>query len=289
MHLCAFWLVELQPRGAPLTRLWCAQVACAAPAPFACGALLLTSEVLREQPALWAAALHAEEGDGEERFQDAPLPADDGDEGEGDPDSVKRRERAERHTLSARFELSDSEEVGPARKRPPQVLDDAAGGGADGATAPRPRPGGGLGRALPGGYDMAKRDPQHAGAERAGLWELPLLAAHMHPSVAAMARSLLAGAHVSYDGDPLRDMALAAFLDRWLQKKPKAAKVANDAAARMGRRAAAAEKAAPGSAEFTAMLVRLLLLRCVAFSFRFCCCVRRRLSCSLLALAGGGC
>ena len=234
------------------------QVACAAPAPFACGALLLTSEVLREQPALWAAALQAEEGDGEERFQDAPLPPDDEEGGEGadDPDTVARRQRAERYTLSARFDLSDSDDEGAGRKKPPQAVDDAAA--APDASAPAAaHPGGGLGRALPGGYDMAKRDPQHAGAERAGLWELPLLAAHMHPSVAAMARSLLAGAHVSYDGDPLRDMALAAFLDRWLQKKPKASKVATDAAARLGRRAAAAQaadKAAPGSAEFTAML-----------------------------------
>lgn len=209
--------------------------------------------MLREQPALWAAALQAEEGDGEERFADAPLPSDDEGEGGADPDAVRRRERAERDTLSARFELSDSEDGDGRRRAAPAPLVDEA---APLATQQPARPGGGLGRALPGGYDMAKRDPQHSGADRAGLWELAALAAHMHPSVAAMARSLLAGAHVSYDGDPLRDMALAAFLDRWLQKKPKAAKVAADAAARMGRRNAAGEgdKAAPGSAEFAAMM-----------------------------------
>ena len=91
----------------------------------------------------------------------------------------------------------------------------------------------------------------------------------MHPSPAALARTLLAGASILYAGDPLRDLALTTFLDRWLQKKPKAAKVAADAAARMGRRSAAGEteKAAPGSAEFAAMLVR--------FAF----CVWRLLSC----------
>lgn len=44
----------------------------------------------------------------------------------------------------------------------------------------------------------------------------------MHPSVAAFARSLLAGTFVSYDGDPLRDLTLTAFLDKFVQRKPKA-------------------------------------------------------------------
>ena len=43
----------------------------------------------------------------------------------------------------------------------------------------------------------------------------------MHPSVAAFARSLLAGTFVSYDGDPLRDLTLTAFLDKFVQRKPK--------------------------------------------------------------------
>ena len=43
----------------------------------------------------------------------------------------------------------------------------------------------------------------------------------MHPSVAAFARTLLAGTHISYDGDPLRDLTLTAFLDKFVQRKPK--------------------------------------------------------------------
>ncbi|GFH16006.1 CBF domain-containing protein [Haematococcus lacustris] len=66
------------------------------------------------------------------------------------------------------------------------------------------------------------REPQFAGAERSCWWELAALAAHSHPSVAAMARTLLAGQCVVYDGDPLKDMALAAFLDKFIAKKPKA-------------------------------------------------------------------
>ena len=51
-------------------------------------------------------------------------------------------------------------------------------------------------------------------------WELVPLASHCHPSVAAMARQLLAGAPVVYNGDPLRDLALSAFLDAFVQRKP---------------------------------------------------------------------
>ncbi len=53
------------------------------------------------------------------------------------------------------------------------------------------------------------------------MWELTALAAHAHPSVSAMARSLLSGAPVMFDGDPLRDLSLAAFLDKFVSKKPK--------------------------------------------------------------------
>lgn len=65
------------------------------------------------------------------------------------------------------------------------------------------------------------REPLHAGAERVPWWELVALASHVHPSVAAMARSLLAGAPVVYHGDPLRDLSLTAFLDTFVQRKPK--------------------------------------------------------------------
>lgn len=66
------------------------------------------------------------------------------------------------------------------------------------------------------------REPLYAHAERSCLWELVVLAACVHPSVAAMARSLLAGAPVVYSGDPLRDLSLTAFLDKFVQRKPKA-------------------------------------------------------------------
>lgn len=64
-------------------------------------------------------------------------------------------------------------------------------------------------------------EPLYANADRSCWWELTALAAHAHPSVAAMARALLAGAPVLYDGDPLRDLGLAAFLDKFVSKKAK--------------------------------------------------------------------
>ncbi|CAA6670571.1 unnamed protein product [Spirodela intermedia] len=59
-------------------------------------------------------------------------------------------------------------------------------------------------------------------AETAGWWELTLLAAHVHPSVAAMAQTLLSGVNIVYNGDPLNDLSLAAFLDKFMEKKPRA-------------------------------------------------------------------
>jgi hypothetical protein len=68
----------------------------------------------------------------------------------------------------------------------------------------------------------ARSEPLYANAHRSCWWELVALAAAAHPSVAAMARSLLAGSPVLFDGDPLRDLSLTAFLDKFVNKKPKA-------------------------------------------------------------------
>jgi ribosome biogenesis protein MAK21 len=67
-------------------------------------------------------------------------------------------------------------------------------------------------------YDMHKRSPQFARAESACLWEMLPLAQHMHPSVSTMAHTLLAGASIIYDGDPLKDLTLLAFLDKFVKR-----------------------------------------------------------------------
>lgn len=61
-------------------------------------------------------------------------------------------------------------------------------------------------------------------ADRTSWWELTTLAAHVHPSVATMARTLLSGATIVYNGDPLNDLSLGAFLDKFMEKKPKASR-----------------------------------------------------------------
>lgn len=48
-----------------------------------------------------------------------------------------------------------------------------------------------------------------------------MLASHVHPSVATMARTLLSGANIVYNGNPLNDLSLTAFLDKLMEKKPK--------------------------------------------------------------------
>ncbi len=67
----------------------------------------------------------------------------------------------------------------------------------------------------------ACREPLYAYAETSCWWELVLLASHAHPSVSAFARTLLSGVHVVYDGDPLKDLTLPTFLDKFVQRKPK--------------------------------------------------------------------
>lgn len=47
------------------------------------------------------------------------------------------------------------------------------------------------------------------------------MASHAHPSVATMARTLLSGANIVYNGNPLHDLSLSAFLDKFMEKKPK--------------------------------------------------------------------
>ncbi|CAG9465631.1 unnamed protein product [Pedinophyceae sp. YPF-701] len=128
--------------------------------------------------------------------------------------------------------------------------DDPASNGAARREAPRataelwPRP---------GTYDMRKRDPLHACADRTCMWELSALAGHAHPSVAAMARALLSGTNVVYQGDPLRDFSLSAFLDKMIAKKPKAKAGGSKAALPFRSTDASASLATVAHASFAAL------------------------------------
>jgi ribosome biogenesis protein MAK21 len=61
----------------------------------------------------------------------------------------------------------------------------------------------------------------NSNADRVSWWELLVLASHAHPSVATMARTLCSGANIVYNGNPLNDLSLTAFLDKFMEKKPK--------------------------------------------------------------------
>jgi ribosome biogenesis protein MAK21 len=80
--------------------------------------------------------------------------------------------------------------------------------------------------------DPSKRDPRSAickegekeaesSEEIPPMWELCLMSNHFHPSVGKFASSL---GEITYSGDPLRDFALAPFLDKFSYKNPKAHK-----------------------------------------------------------------
>jgi ribosome biogenesis protein MAK21 len=66
-------------------------------------------------------------------------------------------------------------------------------------------------------YDPRKRDPRFSNAKEEELWELNLLCAHSHPSVSALARMVIDSPEdVSYEGNPIKDFSIMAFLDRFV-------------------------------------------------------------------------
>ena len=162
------------------------QLAAEAPSNFTCGCLLLTSEVLKAKPGLWNGVLQPEDTDEDKSG---------GGRGKGVEKFVD---------LDKEIPVDEEKQQGEVEPTTHTYQHQW----------PEPSS---------HGYDMRKREPQYSNAERSCFWELVPLASHAHPSVAAMARTLLAGTHISYDGDPLRDLTLHSFLDKFIQKKPKTA------------------------------------------------------------------
>ncbi|KAL2652822.1 hypothetical protein R1flu_020950 [Riccia fluitans] len=155
---------------------------------FACASLFLISETLKLKPNLWNSILNPEDHDDDiEHFEDQRDDSDDKDE---IPKS-QAVERAEKDIVPNSGVTDDSyPDTWPQKDY----------------------------------YNPKARDPLYSQAYRACWWELCVLARHVHPSVAAMARTLLSGANIVYNGDPLRDLALGVFLDRFVEKKPKGIK-----------------------------------------------------------------
>jgi ribosome biogenesis protein MAK21 len=225
------------------------QVAAHAPAPFACGALMLVSEFLKQKPSHWDAVRQPREGeedDDVERFVDAD---DDDDAFDETRVSSKRKNDADADADSD-SDSGDRDSGGRDARASETSLE------VDEATASLEKAGDRAKRDASRRYDMSKRDPLYARADASCWWELSLLERNVHPSVAAMARSLLGGFSVEYSGDPLADMTLASFLDKWLQKKPKRLKQSRGGSETMAKRrgeSGTAEAFAPGTREFAAL------------------------------------
>jgi len=184
------------------------QVALTAQPSLACGILMLVSAVLKDRPGLLSLLSQAEVLPG------AEAPA------KGAPKAAATAD-------------SDEEEADPLMA---------------GAETPSSR----KGRGVQGMYDPRGRVPDSAGAAESCFWEFLSLSTHFHPSVRAMAEAIMAqgtagGPGVQYDGDPMADMTLMAFLDRLAFRKPKKKAIAAMEAQRKGKKgAASAEDTASG-------------------------------------------
>lgn len=203
---------------------------------YACGCLFLLSEVLKARPPLWNMAIQNEAVDEDlEHFEDAPdetenLPGIDakmpqrnnGDsistsELDIDNDSSQDEEASsesssEEDVLGEDDDLFMRENVEEPRESKSIKLSDK-NENQFGTSLTK--------HSLPGGYDPRHREPSFCNAGHTSWWELTVLASHAHPSVSTMARTLLSGANIVYNGNPLNDLSLTAFLDKFMEKKPK--------------------------------------------------------------------
>ncbi|CAI0462520.1 unnamed protein product [Linum tenue] len=179
------------------------QVAMHQPPQYACGCLFLLSEALKARPPLWNLVLQNEAVDEEdEHFEDVVEEND-----KKDPTDLPTMDESiekEDHEHESDSSSEDEEEG----KTVTSSSDDDDDDGSDGAP-------------LPGGYDPRHREPSYCNADRASWWELRVLATHAHPSVATMAGTLLSGSNIVYNGNPLNDLSASAFLDKFMEKKPK--------------------------------------------------------------------
>ncbi|KAJ8687434.1 hypothetical protein QAD02_023228 [Eretmocerus hayati] len=70
-------------------------------------------------------------------------------------------------------------------------------------------------------YNPFERNPLRSGANLAFYSELEALSRHFHPSVSLFANNIIEGKRIEYTGDPLQDLSLIRFLDRYVFKNPK--------------------------------------------------------------------
>nr|XP_043625221.1 CCAAT/enhancer-binding protein zeta [Erigeron canadensis] len=207
------------------------QVSLQQPPQYACASLFLLSEVLKSRPHLWNMVLQSEQADDElEHFEDivedpdmqASKAADktdtDGADNNDDDDDDNSEDGAASPAPSSDDEFSDKEDDDMLDFDGSTDLQESQR--SSGQTASQPRVPNAK-SSLPGGYDPRHREPIYCNADCVGWWELTVLASHVHPSVSTMAKTLLSGAHIVYNGNPIKDLSLGAFLDKFMEKKPK--------------------------------------------------------------------
>jgi ribosome biogenesis protein MAK21 len=197
------------------------QVAAESPSNLACGCLLIASELLKSRPALWNCILQQEHNKNEDADDDVERFVDIKDNDEKEKYNLKETDNFAAAGGGNQEKSSSPPSPIPSNSTKPNTL-----------TKTKQAEGGALWPTQQGRYDARKRDPLYCNADTSCLWELTLLSSHLHPSVATMAQTLLVGANVVYDGDPLKDLTLAAFLDKFVTKaSAHKTKIANASAA----------------------------------------------------------
>ncbi|EOY27355.1 JHL06B08.2 protein, putative isoform 1 [Theobroma cacao] len=210
------------------------QVALQQPPQYACGCLFLISEVLKARPQLWNMVLQNESVDEDlEHFEDIVEETDTG------PTCASKKEENSADVHGGEGANSDSNCSEDEDVLPTNYSDDDGSDDADelfirespndpqkpkmisNQKVLKPQVSS-TQSFLPGGYNPRHREPSYSDADRASWWELMVLSTHVHPSVATMAATLLSGANIVYNGNPLNDLSLTAFLDKFMEKKPKA-------------------------------------------------------------------
>ncbi|XAR49854.1 hypothetical protein NMG60_11004014 [Bertholletia excelsa] len=201
---------------------------------YACGCLFLLSEVLKAKPPLWQMMLQNESADDDlEHFEDVVEES----ENEKTTELVKQRSNIET-VATADGTKSDTDSTqdeggsstsGSESDVSDEVDDLFIGGNLENVKETKIVPdetkqlpqASDMTSSLPGGYSPRHREPLYCNADRVSWWELVVLASHVHPSVSTMARTLLSGANIVYNGNPLNDLSLTSFLDKFMEKKPK--------------------------------------------------------------------
>ncbi|XP_014516583.1 CCAAT/enhancer-binding protein zeta [Vigna radiata var. radiata] len=211
------------------------QIALQQPPQYACACLFLLSELLKARPPLWNMVLQNESLDDElEHFEDVIEP-------DNEPSSVSNMQDDDVAVAknAENANSSESEDDLPAASEDDDSDDDGSEDAgfllAKDETAHKESKNSksvsnnesqqsqlsAEKSSLRGGYDPRHREPSYCNADRVSWWELMVLASHAHPSVSTMAKTLLSGANIVYNGNPLNDLSMTAFLDKFMEKKAK--------------------------------------------------------------------